>query len=213
MSFPSARVHAIRSLRAKQSMSPRARSMDCFVAGAPRNDGQQSPRDPAAQCPGSEKPPPSKMEGAGNAGCALHPRSRVQDCAKSAHEHTGSAETLRHSLRNGLRAYAGSPATNSSCQRRRRIEGISKPGWARNILRRLDTSNGCQDHTFLPYASALFVLRNRRSLTSKAHPAIFVLRATLPRPPHPIPTSVTIAIRSSTGDETADIAVSRGRQK
>jgi hypothetical protein len=26
-------------------------------------------------------------------------------------------------------------------------------------LRQLDTSNGCQDHTVLPYASALFVLR------------------------------------------------------
>ena len=34
-----------------------------------------------------------RNEGAGNAGCALHPRSRVQICAKeSAHEHTGSAE-------------------------------------------------------------------------------------------------------------------------
>src|ERR1700694_3972185 len=31
-----------------------------------------------------------KHEGAGNAGCALHPRSRVQImCKKGAHEHTG----------------------------------------------------------------------------------------------------------------------------
>ena len=29
--------------------------------------------------------PPSKIEGAGNAGCALHPRSRVPNCAKKAH--------------------------------------------------------------------------------------------------------------------------------
>jgi hypothetical protein len=49
---------------------------------------------------------PRKEEGAGNAGCALHPRSRVQRCAKeNAHEHTGSAEALRHSLRNGFTAY------------------------------------------------------------------------------------------------------------
>jgi len=49
---------------------------------------------------------PPKKEGAGNAGCALHPRSRAQRCAKeSAHEHTGSAEALRHSLRNGFTAY------------------------------------------------------------------------------------------------------------
>src|SRR5436305_10060372 len=29
--------------------------------------------------------PPSKIEGAGNAGCALHPRSRVLKCVKMAH--------------------------------------------------------------------------------------------------------------------------------
>ena len=47
-----------------------------------------------------------RNKGAGNAGCALHPRSRVQNCAKNAHEHTGSAEAIRHSLRNGFTAYA-----------------------------------------------------------------------------------------------------------
>ena len=47
-----------------------------------------------------------ERRGAGNAGCRLHPRSRVQSRAKeNAHEHTGSAEALRHSLRNGLTAY------------------------------------------------------------------------------------------------------------
>ena len=43
---------------------------------------------------------------------------------KSAHEHTGSAEAVRHSLRNGFTAYAAlSPATNSSCHRRCRLDG------------------------------------------------------------------------------------------
>ena len=42
-------------------------------------------------------------EGAGKTGCALHPRSHVQRKTKNAHEQTGSAETLRPSLRNGLR--------------------------------------------------------------------------------------------------------------
>src|SRR3954471_23856971 len=46
-----------------------------------------------------------RREGAGNAGCTLHPRSRVQWVEGSAHEHTGSAEALRHSLRNGFTAY------------------------------------------------------------------------------------------------------------
>jgi hypothetical protein len=54
---------------------------------------------------------PSKIEeGAGKAGCALHPRSRVQVCAKKcAHEHTGEAEALRLSLRDGLTAYTNGP--------------------------------------------------------------------------------------------------------
>jgi hypothetical protein len=47
---------------------------------------------------------------------------------KSAHEHTGSAEAIRHSLRNGFTAYAViSPATNSSCHRRCRLDGGSNP--------------------------------------------------------------------------------------
>jgi hypothetical protein len=47
-----------------------------------------------------------KQEGAGKAGCALHPRSRVQLLlVKNAHEHTGSAEAVRPSLRNGFTAY------------------------------------------------------------------------------------------------------------
>jgi hypothetical protein len=45
---------------------------------------------------------PPEREGAGNAGCALHPRSRVQWVEGNAHEHTGSAEAIRHSLRKGL---------------------------------------------------------------------------------------------------------------
>jgi hypothetical protein len=50
--------------------------------------------------------PPHKEEGAGKTGCALHPRSHVQCASKeSAHEQTGSAETLRPSLRNGFTAY------------------------------------------------------------------------------------------------------------
>jgi hypothetical protein len=47
-----------------------------------------------------------KKEGAGKTGCALHPRSHVQCASKeNAHEHTGSAETLRPSLRNGFTTY------------------------------------------------------------------------------------------------------------
>jgi hypothetical protein len=70
-----------------------------------------------------------------------------------AHEHTGSAEAPRHPLRNGFTAYAVlSPATNSSCHRRCRLDGSSIRS-DRCRHRQLDTSNGCQDHTVLPYAA------------------------------------------------------------
>ena len=47
---------------------------------------------------------------------------------RNAHEHTGSAEAIRHSPRNGFTAYAAlSPATNSSCHRRCRLDGFIDP--------------------------------------------------------------------------------------
>jgi hypothetical protein len=50
-----------------------------------------------------------------------------------------------------------SPATNSSCHRRRRIDDSRKARLGIANLRQLDTSNGCQDHTALPYVAASFV--------------------------------------------------------
>jgi hypothetical protein len=47
---------------------------------------------------------------------------------ESAHEHTGTAGALRHSLRNGLTAYAAlSLETNSSCLHRCRLDGSIDP--------------------------------------------------------------------------------------
>src|SRR5260370_33664451 len=107
---------------------------------------------------------------------------------KNAHEHTGPAEALRHSLRDGFTAYGAlSPATNSFCHRRRRIGGLVEPGWARENLRRLDTSNGGQNHTLLPYASAPFVLREGLFAHGINPPCACLARPTLPRQPHPMP--------------------------
>jgi hypothetical protein len=62
---------------------------------------------------------PPKQEGAGKTGCTLHPRSRVQTAHKNAHEHTGSAEAFRPSLRNGFTAYIVlSSVTGLDCHRR-----------------------------------------------------------------------------------------------
>jgi hypothetical protein len=112
---------------------------------------------------GTMRPSCAKMfrpiEGAGNAGCLLHPRSRVQYVQRTRTRAYRYSRSIPASLRNGFTAYAAlSPATNSSCHRHRRIEGFAAPGWAGQNLRRLDTSNGCQDHTVLPYASAPFRL-------------------------------------------------------
>src|ERR1700736_5522642 len=68
---------------------------------------------------------------------------------KNAHEHTGSAETLRHPPRNGLTAYAAlSSATNSSCHRHRRIEGFVTPGWANIASADLTPATGARTTRF-----------------------------------------------------------------
>src|SRR3954452_4344004 len=53
-------------------------------------------------------------EGAGNAGCALHPRSREQVCTKVRPRAYRAAENTRHSLRNGFTAYGALSPENSS---------------------------------------------------------------------------------------------------
>ena len=105
--------------------------------------------------------PPSKTEGAGNAGCLLHPRSRVQCMYRDAHtsiqvqpEHSGIPCAM------ALRLMPRSP------WRRIRLASIAAGLMAQSIRldrirhRQLDTSHGCQDHTVLPYASAPYVLRD-----------------------------------------------------
>src|ERR1700754_1460486 len=93
-----------------------------------------------------------------------------------------AAESIRHSLRNGFTAYAGlSPETNSFCLRRRRIEGLSKNPVGPTHLRRLDTSNGCQNHTVLPYASAPVVCAASVRSRTISPPCDHHPRPTLPR--------------------------------
>src|SRR4051794_14432303 len=65
----------------------------------------------------------------------------------AAHEHTGPAESIRPSLRNGFTAYAViSPETSSWL-----TPSLSFP---LTLLRQLDAGNGRQDHTVLPYAES-----------------------------------------------------------
>ena len=85
---------------------------------------------------------PLKTEGAGKTGCALHPRSRVQSCTrKCAHEHTGSAETLRPSPRNGFTAY------NALFL----VTGFLVTIASRDNPQNLTPASGRQNHTSSPY--------------------------------------------------------------
>jgi hypothetical protein len=94
---------------------------------------------------------------------------------KCAHEHTGSAEAIRHSLRNGFNAYnALSPETGLSCLRRLKV-----------ITLRLDPSVGGSG----PHAFAVRVSRARLA-RQRVHRI-------------PLPTSVTTAKRPSDGGGTA----------
>src|SRR5205814_2602443 len=102
--------------------------------------------------------PPQNTEGAGKTGCALHPRSRVQAAQRNAH--TSIQVQRKHS---------GLPCAMAlrliSCSPRRRIrlvtvaDGLAadRARLGSKNLRQLDTSNGCQDHTALPYATASLV--------------------------------------------------------
>ena len=72
------------------------------------------------------------------------------------------------------------------CHRRRRIE-VHRTRLGVENLRRLDISNGCQDHAVLPYALAPFVCVPPIAHGSINPPCHHVSRLTLPRPPHPMP--------------------------
>jgi hypothetical protein len=106
-----------------------------------------------------------KQRAQGNAGCTLHPRSRVQVAQENAHEHTGSAEAIRHSLRNGFTAYAAlSPATNSSCHRHRRIEDFAEPGWVWKTSADLTPATGARTTRFCRTQPPVFAKRLNRAL-------------------------------------------------
>jgi hypothetical protein len=94
-------------------------------------------------------------EGAGNAGCALHPRSRVQmgnEKRTRAYRFSGGHPTFPAQWLYGLCSW-----------RRIRLVTIVDELAADprpvgpTCLRQLDTSNGCRNHTPSPYAATSFV--------------------------------------------------------
>ncbi len=91
-------------------------------------------------------------EGAGNAGCALHPRSRVLKCAKKrtrAYRFSGGSPASPAQWFDGLyRALPGEPGFLATII-----------GAMRSIIANLTPASGRQDHTTLPYAKVPFVVR------------------------------------------------------
>ena len=135
-----------------------------------RNDVVIHVRIPAAQCARGVQKSPARREGAGNAGCLLHPRSRVQDALKNAHTSI-QVQTEQSGIPRAmvLRLIPRSP--------RRRIRFVTVADGLKDCLnpvgsahlRQLDTSNGCQDHTVLPYAASPVVC-TLCSLTDQSPP-------------------------------------------
>jgi hypothetical protein len=170
--------------------SPRKGRMDCFAALAMTGERHTSAF-PRHLSPGPCKSfrPEKRAQGTQGACC-----TRGLAC-KNAHRKRTRAyrysRSIPASLRNGFTAYAVlSPATNSSCHRHRRIK-VLRARLGSQHLRRFDTSNGCQDHTVLPYASAPFVWR---AMVAHGTPALRSRSRPTPlRPPHLIPTFVTTA--------------------
>src|SRR5258707_13714861 len=83
--------------------------------------------------------------------------------------------------------------TGLVCHRHQRILAVSVRS-DRHASANLTPASGRQDHTTSP--SAAIVSRQRavdRSQIPKNPPCHHVARPTLPRPPHPIPTFVTMA--------------------
>jgi hypothetical protein len=88
--------------------------MDCFAALAMTEDAPSHSRDALRPRFAGYFGDLSKSEGAGNAGCALHPRSCAQCAQKVRAQAYRAAENIRHSLRNGFTAYNELSPVNGS---------------------------------------------------------------------------------------------------
>src|SRR5713226_9080463 len=146
-------------------------------------------------------------EGVGNAGCPLHPRPRVHlVVVERTRVTTSTPESPDVPARNGfngfLRALPGDRALlpPSPCG----LKLLSSPVEPNEPPQDLTPASRRQDHTTSPYAATSLVrsllIAHRPFANPPCNP---VARKTLPRPPHPIPTFVTIMIRPSSRDGMA----------
>ncbi len=146
-------------------------------------------------------------EGAGNAGCALHPRSRVQMARVKTHtsiQGSGEHPTFPAQWLYGLsRAHPG--VSGSSRLRRLRITGSSAPGRAdlpSTDLTPTFEASGPHDFAVRFDTARLPVLKTAHGV----YPALqSCSRSMPPRPPHPIPTFGDDGQRPFLGDRMAGV--------
>src|SRR3954469_21517955 len=101
---------------------------------------------------GTSRPPKEKRaQGRPGARCTRGLVCNVHK--KCAHEHTGPAESIRPSLRNGFTAYGALSPVRPT---------LLPPSLREIIPQSLAPASGRQDHTILPYASAALVSRSSR---------------------------------------------------
>jgi hypothetical protein len=139
---------------------------------------------------------PPKDEGAGKTGCRPAPMAPVLNIAQAMHRGKTTGEAGNNPVFparwfDGLwRALLGDEFPLASVASRT-LAMHRCPVGSMHLPRKLDTSNGCRDHTLLPYATTSFVLRaalrSRGSAQSSARPAPHVPRRRRSRPPHPKP--------------------------
>jgi hypothetical protein len=163
--------HAVR-IRLSNSASHRDRHCEPLLQtrrNAPRRDAPE----------GCKNPWP-RNEGVGNAGCS-GTRSRacsVVVVTRVSHHEYPDHPAFPHAMVLTVSSEL-SPVTNSFLSPSSTDMTCLSPVGPTH-LRQLSISNGCQDHTALPYASAPFVSTPFDRCNSLA-------RLTLPRPPHPAP--------------------------
>jgi hypothetical protein len=179
--------------------------MDCFVAGAPRNDEHAiaiSRRITPKVCPKISSP---STRGRGECRVPNAPAAWCALLVVSMHTsiHSGGTGNIRHSPRNGFNAYSVlSPETNSSCLRRRRIDGVIRARLGRHAFTDLTPATGARTTRLRVRINAARLARLSRSLTSLTRPATScahdIVASTASRP-----TLVTTAKRPSWWDGMA----------
>src|SRR3979411_3413578 len=99
------------------------------------------------------------MEGVGNAGCPLRPRSRVHFVlVERTRVTTSTPESPDIPARNGFNGLCRAlPGDRALLPPSSRGYVLSKPGWADATPQNLTPASGRQDHTTSPYAATSLV--------------------------------------------------------